>query len=109
MKGVHKEMIKSKQPTQFIRKARIAQGIQDFKALDEKQRLIEEGKCEKAWDVVRDVLKEQEGVKSEGVREKVRFYREKRRLIREGKFESVGNAAAALQEWRREKVLKGLR
>ncbi|KAL8749940.1 MAG: hypothetical protein Q9184_006609, partial [Pyrenodesmia sp. 2 TL-2023] len=35
MKGIHKEMVKGKQPTHFIRRARIAQGALDMKELDE--------------------------------------------------------------------------
>ncbi|KAL9030598.1 MAG: hypothetical protein Q9196_001304 [Gyalolechia fulgens] len=109
MKGVHKEMLKSRQPTQFIRRARIAQGIQDLRELDEKERQTEDEKVEKAWEVVRDVVQEQALVKNEGIRSKVRFYQTRRRLIKEGKFESVDKAAVALEEWRREKRLKGLR
>ncbi|KAI4170317.1 MAG: hypothetical protein LQ343_005070 [Gyalolechia ehrenbergii] len=109
MKGIHKEMIKSKQPTQFIRRARIAQGIQELRALVEQQRQEEDEKVEKAWEVVRDVVQEQALVKNESFRSKVRFYQARRRLIKEGKFESVGNAAVALEEWKREKRLKGLR
>ncbi|KAL8835222.1 MAG: hypothetical protein Q9170_003418 [Blastenia crenularia] len=109
MKGVHKEMVKGKQPTQFIRRARMAQGYQDARALDEEGRMREGAKVEKAWGVVREILEEQREVKGEGVRANVRFRREKRRLVKEGKFESVGNAAVALEEWRREKRLKGLR
>lgn len=109
MKGVHKELIKNKQPTQFIRRARIAQGIQELRALDKSARQIEDDKVEKAWQVVREVIREQTDIKKEGFKAKVRFHRQRRRLIKEGKFESVGNAAVALEEWRQEKRLKGLR
>lgn len=109
MKGIHKELIKGKQPTQFVRRARIAQGIQDLKALDEMTRRREEAKVEKAWQVVLEIIQEHDSVKNGGLRSKVRFHQQKRRLIKEGKFESVGNAAVELEEWRREKKLKGLR
>ncbi|KAL8937913.1 MAG: hypothetical protein Q9216_004175 [Gyalolechia sp. 2 TL-2023] len=109
MKGVHKEMIKSRQPTQFIRRARIAQGVQDLDALGEKERRVEDEKVEKAWAVVREVVQEEAMVKKESFTAKVRYYQARRRLVKEGKFESVGNAAVALEEWRREKRLKGLR
>lgn len=109
MKGIHKELIKGKQPTQFIRRARIAQGIQDMKALDKMGKQREDDKVEKAWRVVCEVMQEQVTVKTEGFRSKFRFQQQRRRLIKEGKFESVGDAAVALEEWRREKRLKGLR
>ncbi|KAL8949820.1 MAG: hypothetical protein Q9222_004107 [Ikaeria aurantiellina] len=109
MKGVHKEIIKNKQPTQFIRRARIAQGIQDARYLDQEQRQKEEEKVEKAWAVVLEITQEYKVVKDEGFKSNFRFHQERRRLVKEGKFESVGNAAVALEEWRREKRLKGLR
>ncbi|KAL8973577.1 MAG: hypothetical protein Q9197_002176 [Variospora fuerteventurae] len=109
MKGVHKEIIKGKQLTQFIRRARVAQGQQDVKALDEAARRREEEKVERAWGVVQEIMQEQLKVKSEGFKTNFRFQQQKRRFWREGKFESVGNAAVAMEEWRREKRLKGLR
>ncbi|KAL8744922.1 MAG: hypothetical protein Q9184_007936 [Pyrenodesmia sp. 2 TL-2023] len=109
MKGIHKEMVKGKQPTHFIRRARIAQGALDMKELDETAKQRESDKVEKAWRVVRDILQEQRSVKTKGLRSNFRFQQQKRRLVREGKFESVGNVAVALEEWRREKRLKGLR
>ncbi|KAI4252420.1 MAG: hypothetical protein L6R42_007969 [Xanthoria sp. 1 TBL-2021] len=109
MKGVHKEMNKGHQPTQFIRRARIAQGVQDVKALDDEARKKEDDKVEKAWQVVLDIAKEFAVVKDEGFKAKWRFRKEGRRLIKEGKFESVGSAAVELEEWRRGQRLKGLR
>ncbi|KAL9598451.1 MAG: hypothetical protein Q9219_004487 [cf. Caloplaca sp. 3 TL-2023] len=109
MKGVHKEMIKNKQPTQFIRRARITQGTHELRALDETSRQNEGNKVENAWQVVRDILHEHAAVKNEGFKAKLEFHRQKRRLIKEGKFESVGNAAVALEEWKREKRLKAFR
>ncbi|KAI4265771.1 MAG: hypothetical protein L6R35_007043, partial [Caloplaca aegaea] len=95
--------------TQFIRRARVAQGQQDVKALDEAARRREEEKVERAWGVVQEIIQEQLKVKSEGFKTNFRFQQQKRRFLREGKFESVGNAAVAMEEWRREKRLKGLR
>ncbi|KAL8748773.1 MAG: hypothetical protein Q9199_008067 [Rusavskia elegans] len=109
MKGIHKEMNKGHQPTQFIRRARIAQGVQDVKALDDEARKKVDDKVEKAWQVVLDIAKEFAVVKDEGFKAKWRFRKEGRRLIKEGKFESVGSAAVELEEWRRGQRLKGLR
>ncbi|KAL8731658.1 MAG: hypothetical protein Q9181_004234 [Wetmoreana brouardii] len=108
MKGVHKSLIKNKQPTQFIRRSRIAQGYQDAKALDEASRKREDEKVEKAWKVVLEIAQEIAVVKNQGLKEKFRFHQASRRLHKEGKFESVGSAAVELEEWRREKRLKGL-
>ncbi|KAI4089429.1 MAG: hypothetical protein LQ344_005431 [Seirophora lacunosa] len=108
MKGVHKELIKGKQLTQFIRRGRIAQGQQDVKKLDEETMMRETQKVERAWKVVCDILQEQLTMVDEGFKANFRFHQQRRRLVREGKFESVGNAAVALEEWRREKRLKGL-
>ncbi|KAL8917547.1 MAG: hypothetical protein Q9172_005803 [Xanthocarpia lactea] len=109
MKGLHKEMIKGKQPTHFIRRARIAQGVQDVKALDDVARRREDEKVEKAWQVVLDIAQELAVVKDEGFKAKWRFRREGRRLVKEGKFESVGSAAEALEEWKKERRVKGWR
>lgn len=109
MKGIHKEMVKGKQPTQFVRRARIAQGVLEMKELDEAAKRREADKVETAWQVVRDILQEQTSVKTAGFKANFRFRQQQRRLVKEGKFESVGNAAVALEEWRREKRLKGLR
>ena len=109
MKGVHKEMIKGQQPTQFIRRARIAQGVLDVKALDGEARKKEEEKVRKAWEVVLDIAQEFAVVKNEGLKAKWRLRQESRRLNKEGKFESVGSAAVELEEWRRGQRLKGLR
>ncbi|KAL8662643.1 MAG: hypothetical protein Q9168_008223, partial [Polycauliona sp. 1 TL-2023] len=108
MKGVHKEMVKGSQPTQFIRRSRIAQGVQDVQALDAATRDKEEKKVEKAWQVVLDIAKEFAVVKDEGFKAKWRLRKEGRRLEKEGKFESVGSAAVELEEWRRAQRLKGM-
>lgn len=102
-------MIKGREPTQFVRRARIAQGGQDVKALDDEARRREEEKVEKAWKVVLDIANEFNVVKDEGFKAKWRFRKEGRRLVKEGKFESVGSAAVELEEWRRAQRLKGLR
>ena len=110
MKGVHKEMVKSKQPTQFIRRARIAQGSKELQLLDEMTRRREEDRVEKAWAVVVEILQEMKQVKEGGTwREKAKFHAKHRRLQREGKFESVGSAALELEKWRRERARESAR
>ncbi|KAL8952088.1 MAG: hypothetical protein Q9183_007413, partial [Haloplaca sp. 2 TL-2023] len=100
MKGVHKEMGKGKQPMGFVRRSRMVQGAQDYKTLDDVKRRDMDGVAERAWRVVTDVMSEMEGVQKEGWRKKMAFRKESRRLVREGKFESVGSAAVALERWK---------
>ena len=100
MKGVHKELGKGKQPMGFVRRSRIAQGAQEYKALDDVRREDMDGVVERAWGVVTDVITEMDGVQKEGWRKKMAFRKESRRLVREGKFESVGSAAVALERWK---------
>ncbi|KAL8731013.1 MAG: hypothetical protein Q9166_003664 [cf. Caloplaca sp. 2 TL-2023] len=109
MKGVHKELIKGKQPIHFVRRARIAQGWQDAKALDSAARAREDEKVEKAWQVVLEIAQEHALVRDEGFKAYWRFRKQERRLVKEGKFESMGNAAVAMERWRSEKRLKGLK
>lgn len=56
MKGIHKELGKKKQPTHFLRKARIRQGQRDWDCLkDEKQRREAEQMVLHGWSVVQSV------------------------------------------------------
>lgn len=100
LKGVHKELIKGRQPTAYIRKARIQQGGMDVRALDQMGKQRREAMVERAWAVVENVCIETENAMKGSMKEKIQFKKERRKLIREGKFESVGNAAVALEKWR---------
>lgn len=106
MKGLHKEMIKGRQPTAFIRRARMLQGISDAKGLDKPGLELEKGKVQAAWRIVAEIRKEDEMAKQGGVKERVRVRREQRQVEQRGGFENVGDARKVLrgkQEERRER------
>lgn len=51
MKGLHKELTKNKQPTIFIRKARIQQGTMELLELNGDQRVSVQSRVEDAWEI----------------------------------------------------------
>ena len=103
LKGVHKEMVKGKQPTAFIRRARVMLGGKD-KASLKKVKLQEiEARVEKAWAIVMEIMKEIDRTKEEGLSSRWAIARERRRLEKTGAFESVETAEQAFQMWKRER------
>lgn len=97
MKGVHKELVKGRQPTAFIRKARIIKGLQDMHALDDVAKASETAKVDAAWRIVLDIRKEDEAHKQQGVKGRVAVFREQRVTDKQGPYENVGDARRALQ------------
>lgn len=106
LKGVHKELIKGRQPTAFIRNARIIQGGQDAKALEGNAKEGDMTKIEAAWRIVSEIRKEDAAQKEEGLKGRVALLKEKRKMGKNGTYETVGHAKKALetkQEDRRER------
>lgn len=103
LKGVHKEMVKSKQPTAFIRSARIIQGGKDLRSLKKAKLQEIEARVEKAWAIVVEIMKEVSRTKEEGLSGRWAVARERRRLEKTGAFESVETAEQAFQMWKRER------
>lgn len=68
LKGVHKEIVKNRQPVAFIRRSRVIQGRQDLEALDEQQRQEDEQKVDAAWRVLLQLKNEEDSVRSSGLR-----------------------------------------
>ena len=99
MKGVHKELIKGKQPTAFIRKARIIQGGKDVRSLDEKEIKIVRERMDAAWVAIMEIKKEYDKTKKEGLIKRIALARESRRIKQHGGFESVGKAQRAMKKW----------
>jgi len=99
MKGVHKELIKGKQPTAFIRRARIIQGGKYMRALDEKEEKVVRERVDAAWLAIMEIKKEYDNTKKEGLVERIALARESRRLKKQGGFESVGKAQKAMRKW----------
>lgn len=103
LKGVHKEMVKSRQPTAFIRRARIMQGWKDKDSLKKAKVQETEARVEKAWAIVVEIMKEVDRTKDEGLSSRWAVARERRRLVKTGAFESVETAEQAFQIWKRER------
>ncbi len=97
LKGVHKELIKGRQPTAFICKARIIQGGKDAQALDEKTKQIELTKIDAAWRIVSAIQKEDLAQKEEGLKGRVALLKEKRKMGKNGAYETVAHAKRALE------------
>lgn len=106
LKGVHKELIKGRQPTAFICKARMLQGAIDAQALDAGVKEEEMTKIDAAWQIVSEIQKEDEAQREEGLKGRVAVLKEKRKMGRNGTYETMGEAKKALetkQEVRRER------
>ena len=109
-KGLHKEIVKGRQPTAFIRRARIIQGQKDAAALDERDRRDVDAKIDAAWRVVSEIGHEADLQREEGLRGRLSVARERREWTRNGAFENMGEARRALvvkQEERRERGVWG--
>ena len=95
-KGVHKELIKSRQPTAFIRKARMIQGSQDVKALEDTAKQRDSIKIDAAWRIVSEIQKEDEAQKEEGLKGRVALLNEQRKMGKHDTYETLGHAKKAL-------------
>lgn len=103
LKGLHKEVLKSQQPTAFIRKARIMQGRRDMTLLSEnvkdKQRVEQE--VSHGWAVILEVWGIMEEKKTEGLMGRMRVLRQRRQWRANGAFENVVMAEMAVEATRR--------
>ena len=97
MKGVHKEIIKGRQPTAFIRRARIVKGIQDLQALDQATRTSQTDKVNAAWRIICEIKEEEETHKQEGFKGKLAVLRQQRNISKQGAFEDIAGAERVLQ------------
>ena len=97
LKGVHKELIKGRQPTAFIRRARVIQGGKDARALDGKAKQQELAKIDAAWQIISEIRKEDKARKEEGLKGKVALLNEQRKMGKNETYETVGHAKKALQ------------
>ncbi|PQE26874.1 glycosyltransferase family 28 domain-containing protein [Rutstroemia sp. NJR-2017a BVV2] len=110
LKGVHKQLVRGKQPTAFIRKARILQGRRDILVLEregrekEKREVYEE--VMHGWEVIEEVwrgLDEGEG----GIKGRWKGMRERGRWKKGGALEGVGVAEEAVKVKREGRGLEG--
>ena len=106
LKGVHKELIKGRQPTAFIRKARMIQGGKDVRALDGMAKERESTKIDAAWRIIAEIRREDENQKEEGLKGRLVVLKEHRQSEKNGAYATMGQAKKALatkQEERRER------
>ncbi|KAG0651468.1 UDP-glucose:sterol glucosyltransferase 80A2 [Hyphodiscus hymeniophilus] len=96
LKGVHKELLKSKQPTKFIRRARIMQGQRDLEALDEEEERKVKEAVYHGWAVVQQVHAIMEETRAQGLKGKVKVLRERKEWRANGAFENVEMAEKAV-------------
>lgn len=113
MKGIHKEIQKGRQPTHFIRKARIIQGQKDLKALatgskegsgggkrggNETEQEVMESVIH-AWCVIQEVRRDLQSLQQQKgfVAGRLALYKERRYWREHGAFENVTQAEKALE------------
>jgi len=101
LKGVHKELLKSKQPTKFIRKARIMQGQRDLYYLDEKEKEKAREAVSHGWSVVREVWDMMDEKRAQGLKGKALAIKEQNTWRINGAFENVEMAEKALEATKR--------
>ncbi len=97
LKGVHKELIKGRQPTALICNARKIQGGGDLRALDGMVKERESTKVDAAWRIISEIRKEEEAQKEEGLKGRVAVFREKKMTGKNDTYETVGQAKKALE------------
>ena len=100
LKGVHKEIIKNRQPTAFICKARQIQGGKDARELDSMAKEREMAKVDAAWRIVVEIRKEDEAQMEEGLKGRVAVLKQRRK---NDTYETVGHAKKALEAKKEER------
>lgn len=100
-KGIHKQLLKHKQPTNFIRKARILEGQRDLRELDEKGQKETMDVVSHGWSVVQQVWAIVEERKAQGLGGKLRVMKERKTWRANGVFENVAMAEKALEARRK--------
>lgn len=105
LKGVHKELVKGKKLTAFIRRARMVQGGDDLKELSEGEKKLIGAKIEAAWKIMEEIKRELTLTREEGLEGKVAVMIGKQRLSKQGAFESVETTRKAFLEWKNQRAL----
>lgn len=103
LKGVHKELVKSKKQklTHFIRAAKQLQGKQELSALDESTKRQVSDRIDAAWKIVTEIMHELEMTRQkEGLAGRLVLARDRRRLTKQGAFESVDTTRKAFAKWK---------
>lgn len=108
MKGFHKELQKSHQPTHFIRKARILEGTRDLQELDEAGTRRAQEAVEHGWRVVQEIWRVMNEKKTHGLLGRVKERKERKNWRENGAFENVQMAERVLEANRRGENIDGV-
>ncbi|TKA68789.1 hypothetical protein B0A49_10443 [Cryomyces minteri] len=97
LKGVQKEITKSKQPTNFIRKARIIEGQNDLRQLSEEDKARALEVANKGWKVMKEIWAAEERKRNEGPLGRLQAKRERKEMSEHGAFENIEQTDKALE------------
>ena len=106
MKGIHQELIKHRQPTKFVRRARILQGQEDLKNLTKEEVSEADKRIRDAWKVVLSLQHEIQVAKSKGLKGRIQIHKGKRKWKKYGIFESTEQTKRALEAYKAGKDLE---
>jgi len=107
-KGLHKQMTRHKQPTTFIRKARIMQGQRDLRRCSEPQKQKAVEMVSHGWSVVQQFWALMDQKHGEGFAGKVAARKERNAWKSSGAFENVQMAEKALEASKNGESLEGV-
>ncbi|KFY26047.1 hypothetical protein V493_04308 [Pseudogymnoascus sp. VKM F-4281 (FW-2241)] len=96
-KGAQKELHKSQQPTQFLRRARIIQGQRDLVALSDEERAVISKKVAHGWAVMEELWHEMAEERRSGVFGHIKAVRERKTWRMEVRFDNIYMAERALE------------
>ncbi|KFZ08084.1 hypothetical protein V502_09547 [Pseudogymnoascus sp. VKM F-4520 (FW-2644)] len=96
-KGAQKELHKGKQPTHFLRRARIIQGQRDLVALSDEERAIVSKKVAHGWAVMEELWYEMAEERRSGVFGHIKAVRERKTWRMEVRFDNTFMAEKALE------------
>lgn len=97
-KGIHKELSKRKQPTKFIRRARMLEGQRSLAMLNEAELTQKIDIVNNGWSVLEQVRIIAEKNKSSGFRHRIATVRERKKLRENGAFENIEIAEQVMEE-----------
>ena len=95
-KGIHKEMQKGRQPTEFIRRARIYQGQKEISNLTPAQKKEAEQRVLQGWSVVQELHATKNDRKHQSLFGRALVRREEKEWHKHGAFETVEQSKKAL-------------
>jgi hypothetical protein len=117
MKGVQKQVQRGRQPTGFIRRARIVQGQRDVGVLAPEDVMAVMEKVSHGWSVMQELFRKLDAhphlLRGKGVGGRVKAFRDRKLMGGVVEFDSVEDAEAALKAIRNgdgetlEKVIQG--